>query len=221
VRKIVAPLGEARPDAWIICELAKRMGAERHFEFADAESIWNEVRAVWPGGAGLSYARIENESLHWPCPTEHHPGTPILHDTTFAHGARAALRAIPYIRSEETTSDEYPFLLTTGRSLYHFNAGTMTRRTPNAALERTDYLDIAAADAARVGVSNGERVRVTSRYGEVELPARVTDSVPKGVLYATFHDPSSFVNRLTSSQRDRYVKTPEYKITAVALRRAE
>lgn len=220
VRRIVAPPGEARPDAWIVCELAKRMGAGKHFEFADAESIWNEVRAVWPGGAGLSYARIWNESLHWPCPDEKHPGTPILHAAAFAHGARAALRAIPYIRSEEVTSDEYPFLLTTGRSLYHFNAGTMTRRTPNAALERTDCLDISAADAQPLGIADGDRVTVTSRHGETALPARVSDSVPKGVLYATFHDPSSWVNRLTSSHRDRYVKTPEYKLTAVALRRA-
>jgi formate dehydrogenase major subunit len=219
VRKVVAPPREARPDSWIICELAKRMGAGRHFDFADAESVWNEVRSVWPGGAGLSYARIENESLHWPCPDEHHPGTPILHQTTFAHGARTALRAIPYIKSTEATGDEYPFLLTTGRSLYHFNAGTMTRRTRNEELQATDLLDMSAADAARLGIRDGDRVIVASRYGEAELPARVVDEVPAGVLYATFHDPASFLNRVTSPHRDRYVKTPEYKLTAVAIRR--
>jgi formate dehydrogenase major subunit len=221
VRRIVAPPGDARPDAWIICELAKRLVAGQHFAFADAESVWNEVRAVWPGGAGLSYARIGKESLHWPCPDEKHPGTPVLHAGTFAHGARATLRAIPYIRTAESTNDDYPFMLTTGRSLYHFNAGTMTRRTPNSTLERTDHLDISAADAQPLGIADGDRVTVTSRHGEAVLPARVSDDVPKGVLYATFHDPASFLNRVTSPHRDRYVKTPEYKVTAVALRRAE
>ncbi len=218
VRKVVAPPGEARPDAWIVCELAKRMGAGRHFEFSDAESVWNEVRAVWSGGLGLSYSRIENESLHWPCPDERHPGTPVLHEDEFASGKRTALRAIPYIGTDETVSDNYPLLLTTGRSLYHFNAGTMTRRTPNGDLEKTDLLDISAVDAKRLGIADGDRVTITSRYGETELPARVSDRVPKGVLYATFHDPASFVNRVTSPHRDRYVKTPEYKVTAVAIR---
>jgi formate dehydrogenase major subunit len=217
VRKVVAPPGEARPDAWIVAELAKRMVAARHFAFPDAESVWNEVRAVWPASAGLSYPRVEGENLHWPCPAENHPGTPVLHENTFALG----LRAIPYIRSYETTSEEYPFLLTTGRSFYHFNAGTMTRRTPNTGLEQSDSLEISESDARRLGISDGDRVRIASRYGQADLPARISDQVRTGVLYATFHDPASFVNRLTSPHRDRYVKTPEYKVTAVAVRRAD
>jgi formate dehydrogenase major subunit len=221
VRQVVPPPDEARPDLWIICELARRLGAGKWFDFDDAESVWNEVRRVWPAGAGLSYARIEGESLHWPCPTEDHPGTPILHAGRFARGPRAALRTIPYVPTTETVTDDLPFLLCTGRDLYHFNAGTMTSRTPNALLRSTDSLQLSSQDAARLGVTDGDKLVVRSRYGEAVLPARVSDQVAPGMLYTTFHDPSSFVNRLTSPVRDRHVETPEYKVTAVALARQE
>jgi formate dehydrogenase major subunit len=217
VRKAVEPPGEARPDAWIICELAQRLGGGNSFEFDDAEAIWNEVRKVWPAGAGLSYARIENESLHWPCPAEDHPGTPVLHSGEFELGKRTELRAIPYLPTTETVSEEYPYLLTTGRNLYHFNAGTMTYRTLNSVLQPTDYLDLSAEDASVFGIAEGDLVMVRSRYGEALLPARISGEVKRGMLFSTFHLPELFVNRLTSSVRDRYVKAPEYKVTAVAL----
>jgi formate dehydrogenase major subunit len=222
VRRVVPPPGEARPDLWIICELARRLDAAKAFDFTDAESVWNEVRAVWPAGAGLSYPRLERESLHWPCPTRDHPGTPILHAATFGHGhPRTALRRIPYVPTAETVSDELPYLLCTGRHLYHFNAGTMTYRTPNALLRRTDTLQLSSQDATRLGVRDGDAVVVRSRYGEVILPAQISDQVTPGVLYTTFHDPASFVNRLTSPVRDRLTETPEYKVTAVTLSLSE
>src|SRR6185436_15192554 len=110
--------------------------------------------------------------------------------------------------------------LITGRTLYQFNAGTMTMRTPNAELRKTDLLDISGKDADRLKVKNGDRVKVRSRYGESVLPIRITSTVKPGELFATFHTADVFLNRLTSLHRDRYVKTPEYKVTAVRIEKS-
>lgn len=226
VRKAIEPAGDSHPDWQIIQALAQRMGNVRHFHFENPEAIWDEVRQVWPAGAGLSYARIDDNSLdrpcpNWPCPTEDHPGTPILHIDSFPVGKRAALRSIPFVPTTEIVDANYPLLLSTGRTLYHFNAGNMTYRTPNAILQASDYLDIAPQDASRLGIADGEQVRLKSRYGEAVLPARLNDDLKPGVLYCTFHLPRLFVNRVTSSIRDRVTKTPEYKITAVRLEKLE
>jgi formate dehydrogenase major subunit len=221
IRQVVAPRGQARPDHWIISEIAHRLGAGAHFRFESAEDIWNEVRRVWPAGAGMTYSRIEQESLHWPCPTEDHPGTPILHVGAFASGPRAALRRIEYVPTPEVTDERYPLLLTTGRDLYNFNAGTMTLRTPNAGLHRADLLDLAPDDAAAIGVADGDYASIRSRYGEAVLPVRVSTNMRPGTCFTTFHHPAFFVNRVVSPRRDRYVETPEYKVTAVAVARAE
>ncbi|MFA5941489.1 MAG: formate dehydrogenase subunit alpha [Sinimarinibacterium sp.] len=232
IRKAVDAPGEARPDWWIIREVARRVGGDngtlsphnsgeragvRGFDFDTPEAIWDEVRAVWPGGAGLSYARLETENPHWPCPDEQHPGTPVLHIDRFAGFERAALRRIDYIASPEQCDEHYPLLLNSGRTLVHFNAGTMTGRTPDIELQPTDVLDISSEDAERMGLADGQIVRVVSRYGEAELPLRVGPSVQPGQLFASFHDPRRFVNRLTSPVRDRLVGTPEYKRTAVRI----
>ena len=219
VRAAVPPPGEARPDWWIIQQIAQRMGHARGFSFDSARAIWDEVRTVWPAGAGLSYGRLDHESLNWPCPHETHPGTPILHHERFAHAERTALACIPFVATAEQCDDDYPLLLTTGRTLHHFNAGTMTYRTPNRELRPADTLDLSPADAHRLGIGDGDRVRVTSRYGEVVLPAHVSDRLTPGELFATFHRADLEVNRLTSNERDRLVHAPEYKITAVRISR--
>ncbi|MFO1386776.1 MAG: molybdopterin-dependent oxidoreductase [Chitinivorax sp.] len=198
-------------------QLAARMGHPQGFEFDNAEAIWNEVRQVWPGGAGLSYARLEHESINWPCPGEDHPGTPVLHRQRFAHAERTALQAIPFIASSEQCDADYPLLLTTGRTLYHFNAGTMSYRTANAELRPSDTLDISPADADRLGLQEGQQVRVRSRYGCAELPLHISERIKPGELYSTFHRPDLQVNRLTSNVRDRLVNSPEYKLTAVRI----
>jgi formate dehydrogenase major subunit len=217
VREAVPAPGECRPDWWIIQQLAQRMGVHAGFEFASPEAIWDEVRAVWPAGAGLSYARIEHENLHWPCPDENHPGTKILHRDRFQHGVRTSLRKIPYIATSETTCAEFPLLLTTGRTLYAFNTGTMTGRTPNLELRAEDTLDISPQDAAALKIIDGDRVRVRSRYGCVELPIRILEGIKVGELFATFHNAKALVNDITSCQRDRLVNAPEYKVTAVRI----
>src|SRR5690606_35305457 len=155
VRAALIPAGDSRPDWWITQQLAQRLGVRAGFDFESAEAIWTEVRAVWPAGAGLSYTRIENESLHWPCPDEKHPGTPVLHRDRFQHAERTALQRIPYIATSEAVDTDHPFLLTTGRTLYAFNAGTMTGRTPNLALRPNDTLDISPQDAEKMQIHDG------------------------------------------------------------------
>ena len=221
VRQAVPPPGDAKPDWWIIQQLAARMGHPQGFAFDSAEAIWNEVRQVWPGGAGLSYARLENESINWPCPSEDHPGTPVLHRQRFAHAERTALQPIPFIASSEQCDADYPLLLTTGRTLYHFNAGTMSYRTANAELRPSDTLDMSPADADRLGLQEGQQVKVRSRYGSAELPLHISERIKPGELYSTFHRPDLQVNRLTSNVRDRLVNAPEYKVTAVTIERLE
>ena len=216
IRKAIAPVGQSKPDWEIICALARAMGQSQFFNYNSAEEIWNEIRAVWPAGRGITYQRLDKGGLQWPCPDEAHPGTQVLHAESFPAG-KVALRRISYRATREVTTEEFPFLLMTGRTLYQFNAGTMTMRTGNAELRATDLLDISREDANRFQLNNGERVRVRSRYGETALPIRITSTVKPGNLFATFHTVEASINRVTSPHRDRYVGTPEYKITSVQL----
>ncbi|MFN7945781.1 MAG: formate dehydrogenase subunit alpha [Blastocatellia bacterium] len=220
VRRAIEPVGESKSDWEIVCDVARAMGQGSQLDFHSAEEIWNEVRKVWKAGSGISYERIEQAGLQWPCTSEAHPGTTILHAETFPVGKRAALRRIDYHATAERTDSDYPFLLITGRTLYHFNAGTMTMRTENAVLRPTDYLDLSPADAARLQISDGVPVRVQSRYGTATLQSRISESVKPGELFSTFHVPELFVNNLTGPHRDTYVKAPEYKVTAVRIEKA-
>jgi len=219
VRKAIEPLGQAKTDADILCLIARAMGADRGFQFDSAESVWDEVRSVWKPVAGITYARLDNSGLQWPCPSEDHPGTQVLHSDQFPLGKRAALQRIEDRPTPETVTDEYPFLLSTGRTLYQFNAGTMTMRTLNAVLRPSDVLEISPVDAERLQLSDGESVTIHSRYGEAVLPARISSDVAPGELFATFHDPRVFLNHVTSPQRDKIVNAPEYKVTAVQVRK--
>jgi formate dehydrogenase major subunit len=220
VRQALLPLGNSKSDWQILCEVAKAMGFDEPFDFRSPEAIWNEVRAVWSAGAGISYPRLEHSGLQWPCPSEDHLGTAILHKESFPHGQRAALKCVEFHATAETPTDEFPFLLTTGRTLYQFNAGTMTGRTPNAALRGTDTLDMAPSDAERLRLRDGEHLRVCSRYGRAVMPLRVDIGVKPGELFATFHASEVSVNNLTSAHRDSVVMTPEYKVVAVRVERA-
>lgn len=168
-----------------------------------------------------SYARIEGEGLQWPCPSEDHPGTAILHRDSFAVGERARLRAIDFTPTEETVSPEYPFLLTTGKTLHQFNAGTMTGRTASTVLRPTDLLEMAPADATRLSLRDGEQVRLMSRYGAAVLPLHASGRIKPGELFATFHTADVFLNHVIGPHRERFAGTPEYKVTAVKVERVE
>lgn len=217
VRKAIQPVGDSRPDWQPLCEAAQALGCATGFSFTSAEDIWNEVRAVWPDGAGLSYPRLESSGLQWPCPDEAHPGDAILHTRSFRNGPRAALRRIAWRAPIEQLSADFPMLLTTGRLLWQFNAGTMTMRTDNIVWRPTDTLDLSAEDAARANVSAGEIVRIVSRHGAAELPVRIVAGGRPGEAFATFHSPVVFLNQVTGPERDNRTATPQYKVTAIRI----
>ncbi|MBK8304133.1 MAG: formate dehydrogenase subunit alpha [Chloracidobacterium sp.] len=221
IRGAVSPRGNSRSDWEIVCDLAAAMGFEKDFAFNSAEEIWNEVRAVWPPGYGITYERIEKAGIQWPCPDVDHPGTEILHGESFSNGVKAALRRIKFRATKEVVSEDFPFLLTTGRVLEHFNAGTMTMRTPNHELRPTDLLMVSKADSARLSIASGEKVRLRSNYGEAVLPVEITDKVKTGELFASFHDPAVFLNYATGPTRDRFTQAPEFKVTAVCIEKLD
>ncbi|MBP9109215.1 MAG: formate dehydrogenase subunit alpha [Pyrinomonadaceae bacterium] len=217
IRAAVSPRGNAKSDLEIICDLAAAMEFEKDFAFKTAEGVWDEVRAVWPPGYGITYERIEKAGIQWPCPDIDHPGTEVLHGESFSNGVAAALKRIKYRPTKEVVTDDFPFMLTTGRVLEQFNAGTMTMRTPNKELRPTDLLQMSKADSQRLSIADGEKVRLLSNYGEAVLPVEITNKVKTGELFASFHDPAVFLNYATGPTRDRFTQAPEFKVTAVRI----
>ena len=219
VRAALPPVGNSRPDWRIICDLAHAMGHPQGFQFASAEEIWDEIRAGCEGARGMTYRRLDRAGLQWPCPDESHSGTRMLHVGSFASGRRAQLHVARYRETAERASTDYPFVLTTGRALYEFNAATMTARSLTRTLRPADVLEMFPADAERIGVADGDYVLITSRYGSATLPVRLTPSMRSGELFATFHTGAAFLNNVTGPFADEVTGTPEYKITAVQVRR--
>jgi formate dehydrogenase major subunit len=221
VRRAIDPPDGARTDGEILCALAAALGHGDLFRYDDSEAVWDEIRRVWSAGAGIDYRRLDSAGgLQWPCPSDDHPGTAMLHAETFgALGARATLRPIDYRQPPEQPTEAAPYLLVTGRTLSQFNAGTMTGRSATRPLHPTDTLEISPRDAAELGVADGDLVRVRSRHGEATLPAEITDRVVAGTVFTTFHDPSTGVNHLIGDHRDQVTNTPAYKRTAVQLAR--
>jgi formate dehydrogenase major subunit len=221
VREVLSPRGSSRTDLEIICGLAERLGAGPHFQYSSAAAVWDEARRTWPAIAGISHARLDRDGgLQWPCPSEDHPGTPILHREGFQGGGKAVFSPLVWIPSQEAVDGKYPFLLNTGRGLFHFNAATMTGRSRNRDLGPDDRLELHPADAAGLGVLEGDPVQVRSRHGAFTLRAQLTERVRPGEPFATFQAVEAYVNRATGSGGDRVTGTPEYKVTAVSLRKA-
>ncbi len=220
VRQTVPPKGASRTDLDILCGLAERLGVGAHFRYTGASEVWDEACRTWPAIAGINYGRLDREGgLQWPCPAVDHPGTPVLHGETFPGGGRAAFRPLVWTPSGEAVDAHYPFLLNTGRSLFHFNAATMTGRTRNRELRPEGRLELHPADAASLEVGEGDAVQVQSRHGAFTLRAHLTTQVRAGELFATFQDVEAYVNRATGTGQDGTTGTPEYKVTAVTLRR--
>ena len=214
VRRAVDPPGEARPDWAIVQAVAQRMGVP--WDYRDSQAVWDEMRRVAPPVAGLSYARIADVGLQWPCPAEDHPGTEFLHADGFA-GGRAHLKPIPWRESDELPDPEYPLLLTTGRRLSTYHTGTQTRRAEGFdRLIDQEYLEIAPADAAALGLGDGELVQVASRRGAVRVRTRISERSPRGTVFMTFHWPDLVpTNELSSVALDPVTRTPEFKVCAV------
>jgi predicted molibdopterin-dependent oxidoreductase YjgC len=218
VRQAISPRGDARQDWQIISELATRLGYPMNY--ASPEEIFNEMRTVTPSYAGITYERIEECGLHWPCPTEEHPGTPILHKEKFNRGL-GLFHAIQFKEAAELPDAEYPILLTTGRSLYHYHTGTMTRRSVGLdAIQPENELQIHPNKAAELSINDGEKIRVISRRGSIELKAKITDIVDEDVVFTFFHFAEAAANVLTNSSPeslDPVAGIPEYKVSAVRI----
>ena len=215
VRQAIDPLGEAKPDWEIICLLAQRMGAHG-FDFASPGEVMDEIARVTPIYGGVSYERLQREgSLQWPVPTSDHPGTPYLHKGKFSRGL-GHFHAIPFKEAAELPDEEYPFILTTGRLMFHWHTGTMTRRSEKLDQEVPEaYVEMHPEDASRIGLNGNQRVRVTSRRGEIELGVRVTPHIRPGVVFIPFHFVEAAANALTNAALDPIAKIPEYKVCAV------
>ena len=218
VRKAIEPVGDSKPDWWITCQIAQRMSA-KGFEFETPSQIMDEIASLTPSYGGISYNRLENGGLQWPCPTQEHPGTPILHTERFARG-KGHFVPLEYKPPKELPDDEYPLILTTGRSLFHFHTGTMTRKVKglNILLEEGP-LEINPSDASALGIVDGEMVKVVSRRGEIVAKAKITEVSPAGVVFLTFHFAESSANLLTNPVFDPVSKIPEFKVCAVRVER--
>ena len=228
VRKAVEPPGEAQPDSWIITELAKRMlelgrGSTRpgcalcrlglclrsrrdgRDQRPDAHLCRHHLPSGWTTG----------EQLQWPVPSEDHPGTPILHVGRFSRGL-GRFAAVDHVPPDELPDDEYPLMLTTGRVLYHWHGGEMTRRARGLeAVYPEALVEINPNDAEKAGIDDGNMMKVASRRGEIVAKAQVTDRVEPGLIFATFHFPESAANFLTNPALDPMAKIPEFKVCAV------
>lgn len=227
VRQAIEPLGDSKPDWWILSELAKRLmirisdrvqkdAPHAGWEYTSTAEIMSEINAVTPSYGGITHARLEaGERLQWPCPTADHPGTPILHTKQFTRG-KGKFMPIDHVPPAERPDDEYPMVMNTGRVLYHWHGGTMTRRAAGIMQVYGEALvEVNPDDAEKLGLNGKNIVRVTSRRGSIEAKAWVTDRVPPGMVYANFHFPEASANELTHASLDPVSKIPSYKITAV------
>ena len=223
VRPALVPPGDARDDIWIIAELARRLGHD--WGQPSAHDVWEEVRRLSPMHAGMSWERLDElGGIQWPCFDESHPGTKFLHARLWSEdpseqGTKAPFSVVVYEPPVDELDEEYPFRLTTGRRLDSYNTGVQTGGYTSP-LRREETLDISPEDAERLGVREGERVRIRSRRGEVEAPVRFALGLRPGLLFMTLHFPDQVdVNNLTIDAWDPKSGTAEFKATAVAVER--
>ena len=216
VRKALDCPGEAREDWRIVCDLARALGA-RWPGYASAEEVWDEYADLAPNWYGIRYDRIELHGLQWPCPDREHPGTPYLHAPAPAlPGGRGRFFPVEYQPPIEQPDSEYPFVLTTGRTLYHYNSATMTMRE-GGILDKQEapFFEIHADDARALGIADGDVARLVSRRGELEAEAHYSERVYPGLVWMSLHFAQAKVNWLLHDVGDPLIGTPEYKVSAV------
>ncbi|HOP65158.1 MAG TPA: molybdopterin-dependent oxidoreductase, partial [Spirochaetota bacterium] len=216
VRKIKDAPGQAKPNWWVFKELAKRLGHD--WTANSGQEIWdNEVSVVAPAYGGIKFSRIENDGLQWPCPNEDHPGTKFLHkDGKFSRG-KGLFVGIEWTPPAEVEDDEYPLVLSTGRRLFHYHTRTQTGRSGLDLMMAEETADMSAADAEKLGIKHGEYVKVSSRRGSVKVRAKITDEIPAGMVWMSFHFSEGNANWLTNNVFDPATKTAEYKACAVRI----
>lgn len=227
LNQAISPIGEARMDWEITSEIARLVleYGKRKVDMDAPQAGWNyttpaqimaEVAALAPSYAGINYERLENgEKLHWPVKSLDHPGTPVLHVGQFSRG-KGLFAVTQHIPPIELPDNEYPVLFSTGRVLYHWHGGEMTRRSKGLLeVYSQSLIEVNPQDAQKLGLNGNKRVRVTSRRGSIEAEAWVTDRVPSGMVYANFHFPEVPANSITIAALDPIAKIPEYKVCAV------
>jgi formate dehydrogenase alpha subunit len=220
VRKAIQPIGGSKQNWLIFCELAQKMGADG-FDFPSAQAVMEEISRLTPSYGGINYERLETLGfLQWPCPSADHPGTPYLHKGKFARG-QGQFFGIEFKEAAELPDPEYPFVLTTGRIMFQYHTGTMSRRSPKLEQEAPEaYIEMHPDDAKAIGLNGHKRVRVSSRRGQIELGVRITNHIRRGVVFIAFHWAEAAANALTNNALDPVTKTPEYKVCAVKLEAA-
>jgi formate dehydrogenase alpha subunit len=221
IDKVIDPPGEAKPDWQIICQLAEKMGYKDKFNFSSSGEIFEEIRSCIPPYKGISYERLSKTvgGIHWPCPAEDHPGTPTMFLEKFnTPDGLGHFQAVEFKPPAEVPDEEYPYFLTTGRSIFHYHTGAMTRRTPKLIDEvPRGFVEVNPDDASKVGVKNKDVVTLKTRRGSIEAEARVTDEVPPGLLFVPFHFADSCANVLTIPALDPSAKCAETKVCAVKM----
>ena len=218
VREAIPPKGEARPDWEIIRDLSTGLGYP--MEYNSPEEVFEEIRALTPSYAGLTYNRLAEQGLQWPCPTEDHPGTQFLHKDRFTRG-KGAFTPIDFKPPAEVVDKDYPMWLTTGRLFVHYHTGTMTRISPSLHHEQEEgYVEINPTDARTMKIKDGERVQVSSRRGTIQIKAKVMNTVKRGVVFIPFHFAESAANMLTNPAFDPVANIPEFKTNRFLLSRS-
>ena len=220
VRKALTPPGEARSHWWVLQELGKRLGMD--LGFTSAEAIWEDMRKTATSYAGVTYARLEDLGIQWPCPTLEHPGTAFLHkDGKFTRGKGLFFKT-DYRPQAEPPDKEYPFILSTGRRLWHYHSGTQTRNSVGLnEIFPEELLEISPADAAKLGIKSGDIVKATSRRGKITLKAWVTERSAPGVCWCAFHFYEACANTLTIDAFDSVTETAEYKACAIKVEKVK
>ncbi len=218
VRKAIGPIGNARSDWEILSDLSSRLGYPMKYD--SPKEIMDEIASVTPSYGGIRYDRLEGLGLQWPCPAADHPGTAYLHKDKFTRG-KGKFHVTPYAPAPELPDHEYPFILTTGRVLYHYHT-VMTRKSKGLSeIYPEGVVEINPEDASRLGIKpdNG-LVEVSSRRGKVHVKAKVSDNLPPGVVFMTFHFKEAAANLLTLDVLDPVAKIPEFKVCAVKIQKA-
>jgi formate dehydrogenase alpha subunit len=217
IRKAIEPIGKARPDWQILCDLSSRLGYP--MRYSSPKEIMDEIASLTPYYGGIHYERLEGLGLRWPCPSTDHQGTPFLHKDRFTRG-KGKFHITPYVPSPEIPDEEYPFLLTTGRVLYHYHAMISRKSKGLSEIYPEGVIEINPEDAFLLGIKpNNGLVEVSSRRGKVHVKAKVANNLPPGVVFMTFHFKEAAANLLTSDALDPISKIPEYKVCAVKIQK--
>jgi len=215
VRKAIDPVGDSKPDWQILMDLMNRLGYNK--KYLHPSEIMEEIRTVVPQYGGITYDRIEEEGIQWPCPDLEHPGTKYLHKSAIARG-RGLFMPVDHRDSAELADSEYPFIFTTGRILYHYHTRTMTGRVEGLnKISSESYVEISEVTANKLGITDGEKVRLASRRGEIITRVKITDIIDENVLFMPFHFAEGAANYLTNTELDSIAKIPELKVAAVRI----